>query len=84
MSEILRVGIFPCTGGGRALSERGHRRKDCRKRTENTGQIKLHLETDVDVGTVDGRTPPQGETTIGNLVKSGTLGVRQFLVLHGF
>ena len=34
---------------------------------ENACQIKLHLETDVDVGTIDGWTPPQSETAIRDL-----------------
>ena len=50
---------------------------------EDSGQIQLHLETDVDVGAVDCRRPPQGETTIGNLVQTGSLSVGQLLVLHG-
>ena len=49
---------------------------------EDSGQIQLHLETDVDVGAVDCRRPPQGETTIGNLVQAGSLSVGQLLVLH--
>lgn len=50
---------------------------------EDTGQIQLHLETHVDVGAVDRRRPPESETTVGNLVQTGSLGVGQFLVLHG-
>jgi hypothetical protein len=37
---------------------------------ENTSQIQLYLETDVDIGTVDSRTPPKRESTIGNLVQT--------------
>ena len=51
---------------------------------EDTSQVKLHLETDVDIGTIDGRTPPEGETTIGDLVKTGPLGICQLLVTHRF
>ena len=50
---------------------------------ENTRQIELYLETDVDVGTIDCGTPPERETTGGNLVQTGTLGIRELLVSHG-
>ena len=38
----------------------------CRNLTveEDTRQIKLHLETDVDVGSVDSRRPPEGEASV--------------------
>ena len=49
---------------------------------ENSGQIKLDLETDVDVGAVDGRRPPKSKTTIRDLVQTGSLSVGEFLVLH--
>lgn len=49
---------------------------------ENTRQIKLDLETNVHIGTIDRRAPPERESTIGNLVQTGTLGVRQLLVPH--
>ena len=51
---------------------------------EYTSQIKLDLETDVDVGSVDGRAPPKSKPTIGNLVETGTLGIGELLVSHGF
>ena len=51
---------------------------------ENTRQIKLDLETDVDVGTIDGWAPPEGESTIWNLVQTGSLRVCELLVSHGF
>jgi hypothetical protein len=47
-----------------------------------TRQIKLNLETDIDVGTVDRRTPPEREPTVRNLVKTRPLGVGELLVLH--
>jgi len=47
---------------------------------ENTSQIQLDLETDVDVGTVDSRTPPKREATVRNLVQTGTLRVGEFFV----
>ena len=37
---------------------------------EDTSEIQLHLETDVDIGSVDGRRPPKRETTIRNLVET--------------
>jgi len=49
---------------------------------EDSGQVKLDLETDVNVGAVDGRRPPQCEATIRNLVQTGSLSVGQLLVLH--
>jgi phage gp16-like protein len=38
----------------------------CRNLTvkEDTRQIKLHLETDIDVGSVDSRRPPEGEASV--------------------
>ena len=50
---------------------------------EDTRQIQLDLETDVDVGTIDRRTPPEREATVRNLVETGTLGVGELLELHG-
>mmetsp|Transcript_32683 Transcript_32683/g.64772 ORF Transcript_32683/g.64772 Transcript_32683/m.64772 type:complete len:325 (+) Transcript_32683:2190-3164(+) len=50
---------------------------------EYTRKVKLDLETDVNVCTVDGRGPPEGETAIRNLGKTRTLRVRKFLELHG-
>lgn len=47
---------------------------------ENTRQIQLHLEPDVDVGAIDRRRPPERETTIGNLIQTATLRIRQFLI----
>ena len=51
---------------------------------EDSGQVELDLETDVDVGAVDRRRPPKSETTIGDLIQTSTLGVGEFLVLHTF
>jgi len=39
----------------------------------------LDLETDVNVGSVDGRTPPEGESTIRNLVETGSLSVGDWM-----
>ena len=40
------------------------------------------METDVDVRAVDGRTPPEREPTVGNLIQTRPLGIREFLVSH--
>ena len=37
---------------------------------ENTRLIKLHLETDIHIGAINGRTPPQREAMVRNLVKT--------------
>ena len=49
---------------------------------KDTSQIKLDLETDIYIGTVDSWTPPERESTIGNLIQTGPLCVREFLVSH--
>ena len=49
---------------------------------EDTGQIELDLETDVYVGTVDSRTPPERESTVRDLVQTGPLSVGELLVSH--
>ena len=51
---------------------------------EDAGQIELHLKTDVDVRSIDCRRPLERETTIRNLVQTGTLGIGQFFVFHRF
>ena len=45
------------------------------------GQIQLHLEAHVHVGTVDGGRPPECEAPVGNLVQTTPLRIRQLLVL---
>jgi hypothetical protein len=49
---------------------------------EDTRQIQLNLETNVDVCSVDSRTPPQRKPTVGNLIQTRPLGIGQFLELH--
>jgi hypothetical protein len=49
---------------------------------EDASQIQLDLETNVDIGTVDRRTPPKCEPTIWNLVQTRTLGIGKFLISH--
>ena len=50
---------------------------------EDAGQVQLHLESHVHVSPVDGGRPPQSEPSVGDLVQTRALGMRQFLVLHG-
>ena len=49
---------------------------------EDTSQIQLDLETDVDVRAIDRRTPPEREPTVRDLVETGPLRVRELLVPH--
>ena len=42
----------------------------------------MHLEADIDIGTIDGRTPPKCEATIGNLVQTRPLSIGELLVTH--
>ena len=81
MSEILHVGILPCLHKRRLLPQPPPR-EQCDAH-ENTRQIELHLETDVYVCPVNGRTPPQSEPTVRDLVQTGPLSVCQLLVPHG-
>ena len=69
--------------GPEYLNERDFERGDLPMH-ENPRQIKLDLETDVDVGTIDGWAPPECESTIWNLVQTGSLRVCELLVSHGF
>lgn len=50
---------------------------------EDSCEIKLYLEADVHICTVNCWAPPQGESSIGNLVQTTALCVGQLLVLHG-
>ena len=49
---------------------------------EYSCEVELDLEADVDVGPVDGWGPPEGEPTVGDLVQTGPLRIRQLFVLH--
>ena len=49
---------------------------------EDTSEIELDLETNVDVRTVDGRTPPEREPTVRDLVQTGPLRVGELLIPH--
>jgi len=53
---------------------RSEKVEDAERLSENAS-TNLDLETDVDVGSVDRRTPPEGESTIRNLVETGSLSV---------
>jgi len=49
---------------------------------EDPGEVQLHLETNVDIGSVDSGGPPQREPPVGNLVEPRALSVSQFFELH--
>ena len=49
---------------------------------EDARKIELDLETNVDVRTVDRRTPPEREPTVQSLVETGLLRVRELLIPH--
>mmetsp|Transcript_46858 Transcript_46858/g.74594 ORF Transcript_46858/g.74594 Transcript_46858/m.74594 type:complete len:250 (+) Transcript_46858:1874-2623(+) len=51
---------------------------------KDSGQIQLHLEAHVDVGSVDGGRPPKREASIGDLIQTAALGVGELLESHGF
>lgn len=44
---------------------------------EDTSQIELDLETDVDIGAIDRWRPPQSEATIWHLIQTRALSVRE-------
>ena len=44
-------------------------------------QVKLHLKTNVDICSIDGRGPPKSKASIRNLRKSRTLSVCQFFAV---
>merc|ERR1719318_1929485 len=49
---------------------------------EDTSQVKLDLEPNIHVGSVDGGGPPQGEAPVGDLIQARPLGIGQLLVFH--
>jgi hypothetical protein len=49
---------------------------------ENASQIELHLETDINISPIDGRTPPESEATIGNLIETRSLSIGKLLISH--
>ena len=49
---------------------------------KDTSQIELNLESHVNIRAIDSRRPPKSETTIGDLVQSGSLGIGELLELH--
>lgn len=54
-----------------------------KKYNTNTTLRAFSLTESTHIGSVDSGRPPQGESTVGDLVQTGPLGVGQFLVLHG-
>mmetsp|Transcript_3144 Transcript_3144/g.9017 ORF Transcript_3144/g.9017 Transcript_3144/m.9017 type:complete len:409 (-) Transcript_3144:4863-6089(-) len=50
---------------------------------EDAREVELDLEPHIHVRPVDRRRPPQREPSIGNLIETRPLRVRQFFVLHG-
>ena len=81
---LLQLRDFTVPGNIRQIHVKFHLFRLTQGSHEDASQIKLHLETDVDVRAIDCRTPPKGKTTIGNLVQTGTLGIGQFFVSHRF
>lgn len=47
---------------------------------EDAGEIQLDLKPNIDVCSVDGGTPPERETPVGDLVETAPLGIGQLLV----
>lgn len=48
---------------------------------ENSRQVQLNLETNVDIGTIDRWRPPERKSTVWNLRQTGTLGVGELLAV---
>mmetsp|Transcript_4453 Transcript_4453/g.3945 ORF Transcript_4453/g.3945 Transcript_4453/m.3945 type:complete len:530 (-) Transcript_4453:1161-2750(-) len=63
------------------LDERDFQSRDLTVHKDSR-QIKLHLETDVHVGAVDSGRPPEREATVGDLIQTRPLRIRELLVLH--
>ena len=80
MSEILSVGILPCLHKRQLVPQLPTRKK--RNAHENTRQIQLHLETNIHIGPVNSRTPPERKPSIRNLVQTAPLRIRQLLIPH--
>lgn len=51
---------------------------------KDASQIQLHLESYIDICSVDSRTPPQSKSAIGNLIQTGALCVGQLFEFHAF
>lgn len=69
--------------GTENLDERDLKRRDLAMQ-EDTGQIQLDLEPNVNVGSINRGRPPKGEATVRDLVKTGALGVGELLEFHRF
>jgi hypothetical protein len=68
--------------GTEDLNQRNLERRDLAVQ-KDTSQVKLDLETNIDIGTVYCRRPPECEPTIWNLVETGPLCIGEFFELHG-
>ena len=77
---ILSVGILPCLP---SIVSKTQQTPYTTCSHEDTGKIKLDLEANVHVRAVDCWTPPQREPTIGDLVETGPLRIRELFVAHG-
>jgi hypothetical protein len=49
---------------------------------EDTSQVKLHLEADIDISSVDSWRPPKCKSSVRNLIQTRSLGMSQLLKLH--
>lgn len=48
----------------------------------NSSKIKLDLEADVNISSVDGGTPPESKSSVRNLVETRSLSMGKNLILH--
>ena len=64
------------------MSDFGSTRCTSRHSHEDTSQIQLDLETDINVRAIDRGAPPEREPTIGDLIETGPLSVGELLVPH--
>ena len=51
---------------------------------ENTSKIQLDLKSNINIGSINSRRPPESEPSIRNLVKPTSLSMCQFFVFHTF
>jgi hypothetical protein len=51
---------------------------------EDSSEIKLDLEANIDISSIDSRWPPESEPSIRYLVKTWPLSMSQLLILHAF
>ena len=74
------VNLLPQVGA-EDLNQRNFERRNFAVH-EDSGEVELDLEADVDVGTVDRGRPPESEPPVRNLVQTGALRIGQLFVLH--